>query len=155
MASSKCKGGFKSTEGCGDPRTAARVPTQDQSDCGYVPGIYQSGYCECADALPRFVHCGAMPRRSCAQECAAPPQKSTLPGVDDEGSSAAPNNKPPAAPPFYTEPLFLGIVLVTFLVVAYQITRPATHERRRLQRLVDDQREDARVHQQIAQMLQS
>ena len=70
------------------------------------------------------------------------------------GGSAAPNNKPPAEPPFYTEPLFLGIVLVTFLVVAYQITRPATHERRRLQRLVDDQREDARVHQQIAQMLQ-
>lgn len=152
---SKCSEGFKATQGCQDPRMAARVPTQDQ-DCSYVPGIYESGYCECEDEIPRFISCGVS-RGSCASLCASAPKKSTLHGVDDDHSTGAQEDSADDAKeetPFYMQSTFIGIVVVTFLIVVHQLTRPSTHQRRQLKRLLEGQRQESRVQAQIEQMLQ-
>ncbi len=143
---------FRATEGCHDPRTAARTPKYDQP-CNYTPGIFQAGFCQCTDDIPRHIQCG-MGKKPCKEMCAEPPPKSTLPGSVQKKS---PTDHPPtpavldaAEPPFYLRPAFVVGVAIAIIVLAAWFTRPVKNERHALQRLVALQRRQDQIEASFA-----
>ena len=151
---------WRRVRGCSDPTSAPRQPEGDLP-CNVAPGIYASGFCDCADGVPRPQSCGDT-KRACKERCAAPPAPSSLPAAfapsgssagDGEGSSGGePEGEPKRVRPWWRTHapslVVLGSVLV--LAVAQHLTSPSEVGKRRLRDLLAAQRREITFERQLA-----
>lgn len=131
---SACKGKddvWRRTQGCTDPRTSARIAAGDLA-CDATPGIFEAGYCDCADDVPRHFPCGVA-KEPCGKVCVRPPPPSSLPSTSDPPSR--PFDRSRRRAPTSKFPM-VGIVVVLVVLVVFVIPRvfappnlKAAHER--------------------------
>ena len=150
---------FRATEGCHNPLTAARVPARDKP-CTYVPDIYEAGFCDCTDDIPRHLHCGKS-KQSCQVLCKRKPSgvihlaQGTASAAHAHPTDHAKDATNDATKDGASDPasvkwihthmrLVISVSVVVLLALVVHVTRPVQNERKRLARLVAFQkRQDA------------
>lgn len=138
---------WRATQGCHDPRSSVRVPGRDLA-CSQAPGVYDAGFCECSDGLPRHMKCGES-KETCTQRCRRPMKVvEDLPSFEPRSSaSPAEGEEPPRASEAGGPPLYIVALVVLVLTVAGYVWGSTSSDsgRARLVALVARQRRARRM----------
>ena len=133
---------WRRIEGC--LPTGARLKGDDL-DCSQTPGVETSGFCDCADAIPRHFGCGVV-KRPCRDVCAQPPPPSSLPGAfaSPPPSDATSDAGSDAGPPWMKyAPVAAVAVALALLALWIGHTSPPTDRQLLRRRVRQEQREIA------------
>lgn len=143
---------FRATEGCQDPKQAARVPSRDGS-CEYIPAIYEAGFCDCSDSIPRHLKCG-ITKKSCKTLCSDPPPVSTLPSAFENPVFSTKDTAQPTWISRHMNIIVASIIICAILVVVH-VTRPVQNERRILSRLVRQQQKQNMIEAALSERIRT
>lgn len=138
---------WRRVEGCTDLQSAARRP-QGDLPCDATPGIFDAGYCDCSDGIPRHYGCNVA-KAPCAARCSEPiPQSklASLPTLDSPPSKAS------TAEPWWRShlPVIVVSAVTLLLLIFHHMSLPAVNERKRFHELVAAQERQRQFEYAIA-----